>query len=183
MKTITLTLMGVIVGGMAWAQTTPSTRTTTSNNNRNSAAIKTAKPGTASSNETPPSQLPHIYNSNTSAPVTAPVNTPSDPSSNPSPSITTGTTNPTSAPVAPQTTGSLSNTNITTRIRQDLMNDPRVSDLASRITVEYLNGQITLRGQVPSREDEADLLTRVRTSSGSSNINNQLTIAPTQNHF
>lgn len=78
-------------------------------------------------------------------------------------------------PVAPAASPE---TDLNARVKRDLMNDPAFSSIAPGITVENLNGQLTLRGQVPSREIEMNLINRASQLSGISSINNQLTIAP-----
>ena len=154
MKMLTLTTLSVVFGSLALAQPAPTTATT-----------KTQTPNTITNTTTNPATPPaDVYVPHVQA----------GPAAN---STNTGTG------TVPGTTGALTNTNITTKIRQDLMSDPRISNIATGITVENLNGQIVLRGQVPSRRDEEDILSRVKTSSGSSNIDNQLKIAPTQNSF
>ena len=81
----------------------------------------------------------------------------------------------------PNTTGEISQTELVTRVRQDLVNDPKLSSTASGITIENDNGQITLRGTVPNQQTQQDLINRVSRTGGVSSVNNELTISNTQN--
>lgn len=93
-------------------------------------------------------------------------------------STATGTSRSTNATHAtnPSTAGELAQTDLTARIRLELMEDPTIQTTAANVVVENVNGQITLRGKVPSRKVEKLLLKKVKAVSGVSRINNRLTI-------
>lgn len=76
----------------------------------------------------------------------------------------------------PSTVGELAQTDLTSRIRLELMEDPTIQTTAANVVIENINGKITLRGKVPSREVEKSLVNKVKNVSGVSKINNKLTI-------
>lgn len=67
---------------------------------------------------------------------------------------------------------------ITRLIRQDLMQNDSLSDYAHNIKIITVNGKVTLKGPVRSKNEIKSILKSARSVAGVSNIINQITIVP-----
>jgi osmotically-inducible protein OsmY len=70
-----------------------------------------------------------------------------------------------------------SDTEITARVKKNLMTESSLSSSAKMISVTTNNGVVTLNGTVASREESARVLRIVRNVQGVISIDNQLTIS------
>lgn len=69
-------------------------------------------------------------------------------------------------------------TQITSRIRQDVMKDKSVSTYAKNVKIITINGQVTLKGPVRSMSEQNRILKYARSVAGVSNVINEMAIAP-----
>src|SRR5579862_8956878 len=66
---------------------------------------------------------------------------------------------------------------ITRQIRQELMADKQLSTYAQNVKIITLNGRVTLKGPVRSREEESAILKYARSAPGVSRVTDKLEIA------
>ncbi len=66
------------------------------------------------------------------------------------------------------------------RIRKDLMEDANLSTYAKNVKIIVLDGQVTLKGPVRSKEEALKVLKFARAAAGVPNVINELSIAPTK---
>lgn len=67
---------------------------------------------------------------------------------------------------------------ISSKIRQDLMDAEDLSTYAQNVKIITINGQVTLKGPVRSKNERARVLKMARTVAGNANVKNELSIAP-----
>ncbi len=77
---------------------------------------------------------------------------------------------------ADQQKANKSDTQITRRIRQDIMKDKDLSTYAHNIKIIAVNGKVTLKGPVRSENEENKILKCARSVAGASNVNNEIEI-------
>lgn len=78
---------------------------------------------------------------------------------------------------APMTQGASTDSEMTSKIRQALMNDTSVGTAAQHIRVATKNGMVTLKGKVQSSEERDAAVTRAKQIAGDSNVKDDITVA------
>lgn len=79
---------------------------------------------------------------------------------------------------ADQQKSNASDTQITARIRRDLMKEKNISTYAKNIKIITINGKVTLKGPVRSMAEENSILKLAHSVAGASNVVNEMAIAP-----
>ena len=69
-------------------------------------------------------------------------------------------------------------TQITARIRKDIMKEKNLSTYAQNIKIITINGKVTLKGPVRSMAEENSILKHAHSVAGASNVINEIAIAP-----
>lgn len=71
-----------------------------------------------------------------------------------------------------------SDIDITAKIRRDLMGNDRLSMNAKNVKIITTDGNVTLRGPVPSEDERAQIVGAVQHVDGVKKVDNQIEIAP-----
>lgn len=71
-----------------------------------------------------------------------------------------------------------SDMDITKRIRQDLMKDKKLSTYAHNVKIITMNGKVTLKGPVRSKNEVDTIMKSARATAGNANIINEMTVVP-----
>lgn len=71
-------------------------------------------------------------------------------------------------------------TDLTRRIRQDIMKDKSLSTYARNVKIVSVNGTVTMKGPVRTADEEAKLLSYARAAAGTINVVDEVTITPEQ---
>ena len=79
---------------------------------------------------------------------------------------------------ADQQTVSKRDTQITARIRQDIMKQKSFSTYAQNIKIITVNGQVTLKGPVRSMSEQNSILKFARAAAGATNVVNEIAVTP-----
>lgn len=79
---------------------------------------------------------------------------------------------------ADQQKSNASDSEITSRIRQDIMKEKNLSTYAQNIKIITVNGKVTLKGPVRSKAEQNSILKYARSVAGSSNVVNKIAITP-----
>ena len=83
---------------------------------------------------------------------------------------------------ADQQKNNKTDTEITRRIRQDLMKDKDLSTYAHNIKIITIDGKVTLKGPVNSKEEESKILAYARTVAGDENVTDQIDVTTKNNN-
>lgn len=67
---------------------------------------------------------------------------------------------------------------ITRRIRQDLIKKSDLSTYAHNIKIITVEGKVTLKGPVRTKEEVNIIMKSAKSVAGASNVNNQITVVP-----
>ena len=79
---------------------------------------------------------------------------------------------------ADQQKSNVSDTEITARIRKEIMNKKDISIYAQNIKIITINGKVTLKGPVRSMAEQNSILKYARSVAGASNVINEIAITP-----
>jgi hyperosmotically inducible protein len=79
---------------------------------------------------------------------------------------------------ANQQSFSTNDTNITRRIRQDIMKQENLSTYAQNIKIVTVNGKVTLKGPVRTEKEQSSILDYARSIAGASNVTNEMSVVP-----
>lgn len=77
---------------------------------------------------------------------------------------------------ADQQKNSKTDTRITSRIRQDIMNQKNFSTYAKNVKIITVNGKVTLKGPVRSEREKNEIMNFARQSAGQMNVSNEMTL-------
>ncbi len=69
-------------------------------------------------------------------------------------------------------------TQITARIRRDIMKEKSLSTYAQNVKIISINGQVTLKGPVRSTNEQNTILKYARSAAGASNVINEMAVTP-----
>lgn len=69
-------------------------------------------------------------------------------------------------------------TELTRRIRQDVMKDKSLSTYAQNVKIISVNGTVTVKGPVRTAADEEKVLNYARAAAGNMNVVDEVTIVP-----
>lgn len=67
---------------------------------------------------------------------------------------------------------------LSAKIHSSLKRDKDVKSFAKNIDVENRNGQITLKGSVPTKADEMNVINKVRSMGGVAGVTSELSVTP-----
>ncbi len=79
---------------------------------------------------------------------------------------------------ADQQKSNLSDTEITARIRQEIMKEKNFSTYAQNIKIITIDGKVTLKGPVRTMNEQNSILKHARTVAGASNVVSEIAITP-----
>ncbi len=79
---------------------------------------------------------------------------------------------------ADQQKANKTDTQITARIRQDIMKQKSLSTYAQNIKIITVNGQVTLKGPVRSMNEQDSILKFARAAAGPTNVVNEIAVTP-----
>jgi osmotically-inducible protein OsmY len=82
-------------------------------------------------------------------------------------------------PPPPQTQAPAASTDsqMTSKVRQALMNDTTTQPVASNVRVSTKNGMVTLRGKVDNAADKDAVIAKAKSIAGDSNVKDEITVA------
>jgi osmotically-inducible protein OsmY len=86
-------------------------------------------------------------------------------------------TYPQTAPQTHGTTGSMSDTQMSSQIRQAIMNDQNAQSVAHNVRVTAHNGTVTLKGKVNSTEEKDAIVKDAKQIAGDANVKDEITVA------
>lgn len=83
---------------------------------------------------------------------------------------------------ADQQTYSANDTNITRRIRQDIMKEQNFSTYAQNVKIITVDGKVTLKGPVRSVQEQDSIMKYARQAAGASNVTNEMSVVTDKNN-
>jgi hyperosmotically inducible periplasmic protein len=85
---------------------------------------------------------------------------------------------PPAAPPPQQSTPSgMSDSQVTSKVRQALMNDNTTQPVASNVKVSTKNGMVTLKGKVDNEADKDAVIAKARSIAGDTNVKDEISVA------
>jgi hyperosmotically inducible periplasmic protein len=81
-------------------------------------------------------------------------------------------------PAPPQSTPSgMSDSQVTSKVRQALMNDNSTQPVASNVKISTRNGMVTLKGKVDNQADKDAVIAKAKSIAGDANVKDDISVA------
>jgi hyperosmotically inducible protein len=84
---------------------------------------------------------------------------------------------PPSQPPPTQSQAGMSDSQLTTNVRQALMNDSTTQSMAHNVRVTTRNGTVTLKGKIDNATDHDAIVAKAKSIAGDSNVKDELTVS------
>ena len=86
-------------------------------------------------------------------------------------------TTPQTPPQGATTQGTMTDSQMSTKIRQSIMNDTDTQSVAHNVRVTTKNGMVTLRGKVDTSAEKDAIVSHAKQIAGDSNVKDDITVA------